>query len=1367
MPIEFKGITPDDLARECYYIKPTGSGYDAIESKDAELPDNIRDSARYFFPLCHYVINTAIAGNDMGRVYPMFGLTKKQAKLISTFSFVWDNDTNEYISSNVAADELRTNILMGGDYINKLIEDMTVDKFRDNILGVINDHLDNNPYVSKAYATYGTGGVELFEGFYVNSAKGVDMSAIPSLREYLLAHGTSMLSKMLAVYGRGIDGIKEFLQTMLIKHIVVIPPTLRPSRETKSFKQRDPIMSLYNAVFDTNSTLSVMQLNDSTIKSYIDKYRSLSVQCSSLLCHPIQKDSNYKSILEKISGKHGQIRGSNLGKRLDYSGRSVIIVNPFLSIKKIRIPKRTAPKLYKYHALIAHQKDVADGTKSKTALELTLQSQSSSRKEVLDTIDSHSLLNIPLMVGRQPTLHKGSMTSFDVELTNGNAIELSPLICPPFNADFDGDQMWDMTPISKESIREMRELTNVGNNLFWAKDGKAAYAPRQEIVYGLNICTRPWDSKMGTNYSNPMSSKSAYDLITKNRIKVYDKVVEQGSNLNMTAGQLAFKHCIGSNSSEKRFTAMTSYTYVCPKCLSVTVSTDESCTCEKHPDTYMISVFKQLSARCSFCKKIVDVHEIGAYTFSKDKIDAIVSERINAYATEAKTEIAKLKFCDALASIENDERSYSALCAAVSMIDSVDSSIYTKQEEAGSSTAEDRLNIIAHNKMCDVIHAYFELPEEVRAECISDITPENFGKKTAKLVHVENSMLFAVKADRFACTNGLYDFSRSSQLMDILQAKMNDAQTLENMRNQSLAIGMATTCPKCSVITAKNIAVYVNKLMVQDRVSFLDKLDLLVRLGFKVAKYYAPSLNVLSHIGFEQQFEEFHKSVANISEMYEYGFVENSKYADEYGRSLEQLKDAVTKSIKKGALGDNNGFLKMVESGARGSIGNLVQIYSYKGRVTKSSTESFNAVIESSYTKQLSPIEHFMAAYGARRGIMDRSLETANTGYMSRQLWHATNGFIIQNCDDCGTKDGITIRRSHLKLFDLSKDDAQRRSEENNLIVSFITGRYDTNGELITKKKAKELVKNNDEFTIRSPITCKNPCCVKCYGRDLSTHDIVVKGTPVGIIAAQGIGETTSQLTMRTFQGGGVAKKGGIGSAYDSMENYVLLKEPKYFNNYEPTAWQDGYVYRAPEDTDYDRVWIGDNTDTYECIDNTIPTRSYVHKGEGLFASSGDQFIPDIVSTAGITEAQVYYALKLLCIFRSECEINLKHFEVLAASVTRALVLDRKSSKLLTGCTYSYSELLEAGWNPSSDAKLKWGMYKVQDIPGISPSPVANIDFEDVGSGIFDAIAYGRKETFSSPMENLVFGKRPKVGAEINPNYVSERANFKISEDII
>ena len=155
MPIEFKGMTSREVNKDCRYVVSIGSGYDIIETEDSSLYDNERDNARYFFKLCHCVVNTAVAGNNMGRVYQMFGLSKREAELICNFSLVWDEDEQCFVSANVAADELHTNIYMGGEYIDKLIDEMTLEKFRSNILDVINAHLQNVTVVTKPFATDG------------------------------------------------------------------------------------------------------------------------------------------------------------------------------------------------------------------------------------------------------------------------------------------------------------------------------------------------------------------------------------------------------------------------------------------------------------------------------------------------------------------------------------------------------------------------------------------------------------------------------------------------------------------------------------------------------------------------------------------------------------------------------------------------------------------------------------------------------------------------------------------------------------------------------------------------------------------------------------------------------------------------------------------------------------------------------------------------------------------------------------------------------------------------------------------------------------------------------------------------------------
>ena len=184
-------------------------------------------------------------------------------------------------------------------------------------------------------------------------------------------------------------------------------------------------------------------------------------------------------------------------------------------------------------------------------------------------------------------------------------------------------------------------------------------------------------------------------------------------------------------------------------------------------------------------------------------------------------------------------------------------------------------------------------------------------------------------------------------------------------------------------------------------------------------------------------------------------------------------------------------------------------------------------------------------------------------------------------------------------------------------------------------------------------------------------------------------------------------------------------------------------------------------------VDKDILLKDYVDKGDGLFTVAGDQYIPEVVKTAGITQAGLYFAMKIYNIFSSQGGINLKHFETLAASMIRGLVTYSENSELNIGCSYSKKELLSRGWNPSSKDKVKWGFYKVIDIPTISPEAVANIDFESVGEGLFNIMAYGRPETFADPIENIVFGQEPNVGSKVNSNYIADRSSFVVSEDIV
>jgi DNA-directed RNA polymerase subunit beta' len=240
---------------------------------------------------------------------------------------------------------------------------------------------------------------------------------------------------------------------------------------------------------------------------------------------------------------------------------------------------------------------------------------------------------------------------------------------------------------------------------------------------------------------------------------------------------------------------------------------------------------------------------------------------------------------------------------------------------------------------------------------------------------------------------------------------------------------------------------------------------------------------------------------------------------------------------KKGQLGVNSIYM-MADSGARGSVTQIKQLAAMRGLMAKPSGEIIETPIISNFKEGLNVLEYFNSSHGARKGLADTALKTANSGYLTRRLVDVAQDAFITN-DDCGTKNGILVR-SEFDGADLIESLAQKiegrctvaditNPENNKVIVK--------SGEMITHKHIRDIeLANIEEVKIRSVTTCENDfgICVKCYGKDLSSGYIVNVGEAVGIIAAQSIGEPGTQLTMRTFHIGGAAQKGAAQSSISS-----------------------------------------------------------------------------------------------------------------------------------------------------------------------------------------------------------------------------------------
>ncbi|MBL7057960.1 DNA-directed RNA polymerase subunit beta' [Patescibacteria group bacterium] len=295
--------------------------------------------------------------------------------------------------------------------------------------------------------------------------------------------------------------------------------------------------------------------------------------------------------------------------------------------------------------------------------------------------------------------------------------------------------------------------------------------------------------------------------------------------------------------------------------------------------------------------------------------------------------------------------------------------------------------------------------------------------------------------------------------------------------------------------------------------------------------------------------KEANKKVVEIQDQFDEGLLTES---ERYAKVIELwsgVKERVTETCKTGLAKDgyNNPLFSMIDSGARGSWTQLTQIIGMKGLVTSPSGDIIELPVKGNFKHGFDVIEYFISTHGVRKGLSDTALRTANAGYLTRRLVDVAQDTII-NDKDCGEEHGIVLTEKESEAMGFE-------------LTARITGRYLSGdlvntdgkvllkkGELITDDIAAKLKKEQiNEAPVRSVLSCKlmRGVCSKCYGIDLGHNKIVKKGTAVGIIAAQSIGEPGTQLTMRTFHTGGVASSEDITQGLPRVEEIFEARNPK------------------------------------------------------------------------------------------------------------------------------------------------------------------------------------------------------------------------------
>ncbi|MBI5669341.1 MAG: DNA-directed RNA polymerase subunit beta' [Chloroflexi bacterium] len=810
---------------------------------------------------------------------------------------------------------------------------------------------------------------------------------------------------------------------MILTVLPVIPPDLRPMVQLDGgrFATSD-LNDLYRRVINRNNRLKhLLELGAPDVIVRNEK-RMLQEAVDSLIDNSQRGKAlsrrgrrELKSLSDMLKGKKGRFRRNLLGKRVDYSGRSVIVIGPKLKLHQCGLPKTMALELYRpfvISRLVRH--NYASNVKGAKRI---IEREKPEVWEVLEEV----IKERPVLLNRAPTLHRLGIQAFEPQLVEGKAIQIHPLVCAAFNADFDGDQMAVHVPLSDKAVQEARELMLSTRNLLKPADGQPIVGPSKDMVLG--------------NYYLTMDP--TVEIISRQ-----DRADDFRTMSVLNEGR--FRVGIAYRTP--------GYYYV-----------------QNHevPGVVLFEDVTETDAngRVKVVEKAID-RTIRAVV--EGEVDCMIA---NAY--EMKKLMKKRKLDDVLEIANLHERRH--------VVDMDEVEYLYNLGMVGLHTpillgnVYDTRSPQAEPEITTVGRAIFNriLPDEMR------FVQDTMGKKPLQ--------------DLVAKCYQKLGADRTTDVVDAIK---------------NLGFHYAT-------ISGTTIAV-ADLTIPEERKDILAEAEGVV----------------------ERAERDFRRGLLTEEERYQITI-------DEWNRAKDLLQDKI-----RGALDPFGPIAIMAISGStKGGFGPITQLAGMRGLMADPSGRIIDLPIRSHFREGLTALEYFISTHGARKGLADTALRTADAGYLTRRLVDVAQDVIV-NRTDCGTEGGMWIRRAddvagqtlYERVIGRCAASDTYDPETGHLIVA--------RNEMIDEDVADALQNSKIEAVhVRSPMTCAliHGICALCYGRDLGRGEMVEIGAAVGIIAAQSIGEPGTQLTLRTFHTGGTAQASGdITTGLPRVEElFEARKKPK------------------------------------------------------------------------------------------------------------------------------------------------------------------------------------------------------------------------------
>ena len=958
---------------------------------------------------------------------------------------------------------------------------------------------------------------------------------------------------------------------MMLEVIPVLPPDLRPlvPLDGGRFATSD-LNDLYRRVINRNNRLKRLQQLNAPEIIIRNEMRMLQEAVDALFDNGRRgkvftgpNKRPLRSLSDMLKGKQGRFRQNLLGKRVDYSGRSVIVVGPDLRLHQCGLPKKMALELFKpfiYNKL----EERGFVTTIKAAKKMV----EKEREEVWDILED-VIKEHPVFLNRAPTLHRLGIQAFEPVLIEGRAIRLHPLVCTAFNADFDGDQMAVHVPLSIEAQVEARVLMMSTNNILSPANGKPIIQPSQDVVLGSYYTTRErrFATGEGRVFASPDEVTVAYDagevdLQARVKVRMPSRPLEQRLvehlHEDLQDAHLVVGVDVGGRSEvwhlhrqtvarfvqELGYIDMGEFAALGGDGIAVIAGGN---TGEEIPLDARYSVYLDLA---HLAQPLGTAAECTGRDSGLGDLARYAAAQKLAFMSTTYSEPVE-GFAKAHAAMP-----YEGTKIREELVEGMQVWIYELPEFRGVSRVVATLHPLLVLKDGEVL-------VDRRLNVASRLTQLQAALSWLRSEYKETLTMVVTSAGFFGYKNLLPVWTEDHD-ENVVEAR---GELIETTVGRVLFYSIVPReLPFALVnrpLTKKAIGELIDRAyrLAGPKKTVLMA-DALLRMGFRMAAESGISICVDDMVipaNKQKLLEDAQAQVKETEVQYNEGLItpgeKYNKVVDIWTSVTSEIADSLMRSISSerafGADGTEaeqesfNSIFMMVDSGARGSPTQVRQLAGMRGLMAKPSGEIIETPITANFREGLTVLQYFISTHGARKGLADTALKTANSGYLTRRLVDVVQDMIV-TATDCSTTEGMEMA-SLIEGGEIIEHLSERilgRIAAEHIMDPYSDEILVARGDMLDERAVEKIVHAGvEKVKIRSVLSCEMRwgVCSQCYGRDLARGNMVNIGEAVGVIAAQSIGEPGTQLTMRTFHIGGTATS-KVAQSYLELRTSGLIR---------------------------------------------------------------------------------------------------------------------------------------------------------------------------------------------------------------------------------